>query len=429
MRDSLPAPDAIRTTIDSLDHNPKVALSASAADLVNLSKAAIQAGVDPKNPAFQAALKKFSAGGRPPIEACQVEILEQPQEAWMFGAFDLPTTDISSTIALPMNGVTQLARHLSNLETLTAWATYVPADVEDVQFLWAKGPRASASIAAVIGAFVSALTPAVKILAISDEDKLLKLTAANGCDNLTFDYPLTPLAHFRSVARTSRETDTGSLEKDTSYTVYACNGACLVAGDKATSLAQETFTTPSGWGLTLLGAITYDFRLSGTDAPFFTQYQWSPTTASSGTQLFELRQVRAPLQSFSSSLFLALRFPDPRFAIGAGPTILLGDGSGKLSQWTVNLFLSPWRIFSENKLYLTAGVGFRLYNRPVGVNEGDIVQSSSAPTALVQQLHAEWVATFGLAIDLSVLGDAASAVFGTKAPAAPNTGAKTGGSP
>jgi len=104
------------------------------------------------------------------------------------------------------------------------------------------------------------------------------------------------------------------------------------------------------------------------------QYQWVPATASSGTQLFELRQVRAPLQSFSSSLFLTLRFPDPsesvRFAIGAGPTILFGDGSGKLSQWTANLFLSPGSTFSENKLYLTAGIGFRLYNRPVGGERG-----------------------------------------------------------
>jgi hypothetical protein len=440
VRDHLPASDAIPAAIKSLNHSPRAAagLARIAADLKELSSAALLAGTDSKNPAFLAALENFPAGGRPPIEACQVEMLEHasdPDELWMFGAFDLPTTDVASTIPLPMNGVTQLARQMSALEPLTAWATYVPRDVEEVQFLWAKGPRTTASIAAVLGAFVSALAPVsapVKALSV-DAEMLLNLTAATGCEDLTFDYPLTQLAHFRSVVSTSREADTGKIERDTSYTVYACNGPCVVAGDKATSLAQGTFTTPSGWGLTLLGAITYDFRLSGTDAPFFTQYQWVPATASSGTQLFELRQVRAPLQSFSSSLFLTLRFPDPsesvRFAIGAGPTILFGDGSGKLSQWTANLFLSPGSTFSENKLYLTAGIGFRLYNRPVGANEGDVVQSSSAPTTLVQQLHAEWVATLGLAIDLSVLGDAASAVFGAKAPAAPNTGAKTGGSP
>jgi len=150
-----------------------------------------------------------------------------------------------------------------------------------------------------------------------------------------------------------------------------------------------------------------------------------------GTQLFELRQVRAPLQSFSSSLFLTLRFPDPsesvRFAIE--PVLPFFSATvGKLSQWTATCSCRQGRHFPKTSSISRQGSA-PLYNRPVGANEGDVVQSSSAPTTLVQQLHAEWVATLGLAIDLSVLGDAASAVFGAKAPAAPNTGAKTGGSP
>jgi hypothetical protein len=360
-------------------------------------------------------------------------VLASGAQLWTLGTFDLPTTSAEWTLTLATGSHQTGALTLDDREgAVTVWVTQLPEDVEDVRFEWVAGARTSLSlgqlVASFVGSFAAVTMPGTAkggpqpagFNGLVSGPHWFENTCGDAATTITYAaHAFTPIAKLHTAATTTATLAPSKLEGDRTYAVYACNGPCTTDQSKSTALAQGTLTTLPNWGFTLFGALTYDLREKGRHAPYFTLYQWKPSTPNaSGSQLYRLDEVRQPLESVASSLLLAVVSPGRTFAIGFGPDILLGDGSGKLSQWTVNLFLTP-PCWTKDGLYFTAGTGFRLYNSPSVGRYGDVVQASSMPT-LVLEPHAEWVFSVGIALNLAVVGDAASSIFGAK-------GAATGG--
>lgn len=412
---------------------------------------------------FDAAWSKATAlprAGSSPAhcnDAWQYNVMRRPNSSevdplggWLFGVFELPLTSRDDTVELGATGFALPSRAIRTPGQVTAWAPSVATD-DEVRFEWVIGASTQPDLAAVIGATLTVVKSGISLKTLGLSDLILSksleqvsevlpapalpplsrglrdLTSRASCraKDVHAAYPLTALSGFRSVVSTSE------LERDHNYTVYACKGMCSTTGP---ALAKGQLTTPSSGGLTLIGSLSYNFRRHG--GPGFSQYQWQPTTASGNTQqIFELEQVTQPLQSYALAVALAYRLPDCmaehwllqagcdlHAALGFGPSIVYGDGSGHLTQWTANLFFAPGSMIKK-KLYVTAGYGFRFFNQPLVAMEHDHVQSSMIP-ALTQRTGVQQVVMVGLAFDLTVIGDAASSVFGAKIAAPAEPGAK-----
>jgi hypothetical protein len=342
---------------------------------------------------------------------------------WPVGLFDLPATGSERTLELRTGGAPSTLKLEERAGIVTVWATYVSRDQRALTFEWVRGAKTGPSLAEVIGTFVGALGPiavgkaggpSTSLVGLLSDDPQcpwsLRIEAGTA---LAYE----PLAPLHSI--TGSVDENADLDHGRSYTVSACtSGACRTtdaAAKTSTVIATGTVTTSPNWGFTLFGGLEYSFRPSGRHRPFFTSYQFEPSTANNaGMQLYRLDEVRQPLQGIAAALHLALVSPSRRFGIGGGPDITLADGSGKFSQWTANVFFGP-KCLVQSGLYLTVGGGFRLFNAPIVGKFGDIVEASAPPT-LVQQAHAEAVITVGLALDLYVVGSAAATLFGAKVP-------------
>jgi hypothetical protein len=402
--------------------------------------------------------KSFEKDSATTDESCQAawrsNYHEQPDlvDLWELGTFELPSTPASLTVELPGSGKVVPARSIPVNKTVTAWATYVKTPTGPVSFLWDPGNSTAPDGIKAVAGFLSALASKVPALAaVLKVQGNVRAPAAPCADwACMFDalttrarcneardkvvYPLAPLATYESVARTSATISEGLL-RDRTYTISACNGSCVASGANKTSFAQAQAKTPAGVSVSLLGALTYDFRIGSKPSPAFTEFDWRPTAPMGASQqVFALDEVPQPLQSFSTSLLLTVLFPEcgaGRFGIGAGPTILYGTGAGALQQWTVNLLEQPpWKRYLTDKIYFTFGGGFRLFNQPLTPVGSTVVipvtngTTPAAPAIGATRVNLYPVLQLGFAIDLAVLGDAATAVFGTKV--SPPAGSATG---
>ncbi|HEX3758517.1 MAG TPA: hypothetical protein VHW23_07405 [Kofleriaceae bacterium] len=443
----LPAVDQIEPAIQATRYLlGRDALEKIRTELVELRSAADAFGQDPTRFARALAAVDRHDAEVPEThcdDAWQYNIMQQAQSAsggalgndetkrfggWLFGAFDLPLSSAEDTVELGATGIAVPSRELTRRGPVTAWARQVSSGDGDIRFEWAIGAGTQPGAAAVIGAFVAVIKAGVvqHMLAASPapSSALEWLTSRDHCKDVDIqvEYPLAPLSSSRSLVATSE------LERDHNYTVYACKGLCTTTGGSNTVVAKGQLTTPSSGGFTLIGSLSYNLHLHDgwRHRPGFTQYEWRATTASgSAQQIFELEQTTQPLQSAALALALAYRVADCKgddflgrlwcdahFAVGFGPSIVYGDGSGKLGQWTGNLFFGP-RGMGKKKLYFTLGYGFRFFNEPLVAREHDRMQAATAPS-LPTRVGLEQVVMFGLAFDLTVIGDAASSVFGTK---------------
>lgn len=370
-------------------------------------------------------------------DAARANLHEAPRLAalWPFGTFELPTTTKEHTIELPGIGPVPPPQPVSEDSLVTAWATYLPPDT-NASFMWAAGESTAPDAFKALGGFLAVLasrapvgTKAMRQPPPDIDQKVLGLTSAESCADIQVGpvpSPWEPLAKYETRARTSATLDGQNLLRDRVYTVYACSGECILTGNEKNIVAKAQARTPAGLALTLLGAMAYDFRLSHPTKQFG-DFRWVPTSLSGNTQqVFQLAEVSQPLQSISTTLLLTLLLPEcgaGRFGIGGGPSILFGSGSGALKQWTLNLVWAPLRSIDANltdKIFLTAGVGFRLVDKLLTQNVGDrlVLDRTNQQTPSLPTIATSWdtvsVFSVGLAVDLSVLGDAATAVFGTK---------------
>jgi hypothetical protein len=75
-----------------------------------------------------------------------------------------------------------------------------------------------------------------------------------------------------------------------------------------------------------------------------------------------------------------------------------------------------------DKLFITTGFGFRLVDEPLVRSVGDTIaldranQQAPTPPAVETKTATVGVYSLGIALDLAVFGDAATTLFGTKAP-------------
>jgi hypothetical protein len=370
--------------------------------------------------------------------AIQTAVYEKPDLApvWYFGTFELPTTTAENTVEMPLGSGGIPQRRIGE-GPITAWATNVKAG-SNLSFYWDEGNSTAPNLTAELAAFFNVVAKPPVLLGVpapAEPDvvrQLRSISTAEACEqrkDLTIKPPLTTIAQFETRARTSRGvTRTGELKRDRNYTVYACTGTCVVSGPGSNVAVKAQAETPYGWRVTLVGGLLYSLR-AGHDKGFNT-YQWRRTTAfGAEQQVFELDSIPQPLSAASTALLLAVFLPEfcgNQLGIGAGPAVANLSGGGSFQEWSGQLLWRPW--FAKgiaDKVYLTMGVGTRSTSVPLADTVGtriaiDATNGNATPPAS-PPLRTVWVFThtFGIALDLSVFGDAASSLFGTKAPAVP----------
>lgn len=235
--------------------------------------------------------------------------------------------------------------------------------------------------------------------------KLVAFTSKKQCAANEDGYrdPLVPIADTHTLFTSTDALEHKALDGDHDYSLTVCNGACT----DATALAKRELAHSPSWGIGIIGTVGYGavVREHGSSASLLSDYQWMSVEPVAGGQLYRLEQVKQPLEGLTTALYLTIHNANRRIAIGAGPAILLGSSSAKLSEWTVGAFLGI-----SAHTYAMLGAGVRLYTLPAGAREGDITVATSAPT-ITGSMHAEMLLTIGVGFDLSVITDAAASLF------------------
>ena len=358
-------------------------------------------------------------------DACRISALV---EAWTeFGVFEIPLSDAGHTViidsgktmsgdndaAVPEQGMVVWVRNARYRDRSSAAnnAPEVGVRWTDVNKNYVTVPVALATVAKEF------LIPAPKINELSSP--IARVCSAK----------LTLPAHasFESFAMPAASQGLATLADGTSYTIDACDGDGSCAGSGSKKIGSVTVRTPLPWGLDLLAGVHYDFRLAGVNAPLFTQYAWTPTSTSTGQQLYELRAVPHGLQSVGLSLDIAVRLAEcdltmsphstwcwvkRHMRLGLGTTLTTADGSSSFKQWTLGAFIAPTQWWDRNKMYLMIAAGIRISDGLLVGRLGDEVQAMTAPTPTTYETVTP-VVSIGVAFDLSVVGDAASSLFGT----------------
>lgn len=372
-------------------------------------------------------------GGEHCKAAWQFNVAKKPDfsELWHFGSFELPSTDDRHTVELVPSGTSADAETLANTGLTTAWVPRSGADAS-ITFHWSAGESTETEGIKALATFITVLAKNRTAFDKNNADKGVarrfeQFTSDAACEKLprfAGEMPLQPVAKYRSRASTSDALGANGLRRSRAYIVYACNGPCELTGSAKNIVAQRAIKTPAGWGLTLLGSLTWDTKLPGSSQ--FAEYRWQPTSSAGAQQVFRLEEVAVPLQSVSTSLLLTVLLPEftgGRIGIGVGPSILFGSGTGALKQWTANLVWSPFFLRAlTDKLLITTGFGVRLVDEPLIRSVGDTIaldranQQAPSPPAVETRMATVGVYSLGIALDLSVFGEAATTLFGTKAP-------------
>jgi hypothetical protein len=366
----------------------------------------------------------------------------------IFGTFELPTLPAEQTLALRVGRPAPSLALDRSRGSVIAWVTSVPSKINSVNVEWERGQKTGASLPDVLGVFASAVMPG----GLSTKGKENKTQGNNAqnvdlLDALSAETGAGPEISLKELLLQSSECKLDhatilsiahehdilasyhsivsplaidQLDRGYVYTVSVCNRTCGndpadSTGKTSTQLVQGIVTTSPTWGFTLFGGLGYTFNLTGDRARSFSSPQWvqKASSASADKKSFKLESVRQPLQNLTASLYLSWRGPIGRHGMlgfGLGPDIVFGDGSGKLSQWTVAAFFAPCRTLAENGLYFTGGFGFRLGSTPLGAKLGDTVTAASAPS-LNTASRTDWVMTLGIGLDLSIV---TSSLFGDK---------------
>jgi hypothetical protein len=350
---------------------------------------------------------------------------------WLLGAFDLPSTDFDHTVQVRADRLLNKAVKMPVDSAIGVWATHSP--VENKSFgVSITGQSTRHDPVQILASFFSAIVPKppspnkagggesniATVAALADW--LVKLTSSQCARPAGIQDPSQPLAPLRSWAKDVAGEEGQGLQRDWTYTVRSCyKPPCSQSG---TDFGVVTMTAPPGVALTLLGAFTYGWNTNGSSyATDFLTYQWRPTSPGAGEQTFSLDTVPQPGASIAASLLLTLLLDEGdfgRFGIGVGPSLIDGTASS-LQQWTANLAWRP-KSWVSDSLYLVGGFGFRLVNVPLSYVPGATVTlpfgtGNTPPSAPILATRTDFapVLTFGIGIDLSVLGAAANTIFGS----------------
>jgi hypothetical protein len=386
----------------------------------------------------------------------------------LFGMFELPATKPDHTIELPLSSQstsTSSSPTIHRESVITAWATRVSVKDGPV-FSWriigntaADLPTVLAQVFADIGGPKASLQSLVRLGSPP--------TLPNNEGPPPFcAIPDSQLALYRSVAQTSKalsgalvagrvytvtaSVGNGSSKNDGTWTVTGAPGAYEVKGPKLQGTssssgsgdttpnpnkAQAQFNSPPGWGWTLITGIAWDtdletFNASSNGQVFasssgaFPSYQWRPTANTGAAQeVYVLDNAFQPLQRIAFPILVAGLFPEVgsgRWGIGAGPTLLWGSGTnGTAQEWLLDgLWSPPWWDSTLDKLYVTAGVGFRFVPALIGDQAGETVSvprtngSAPVPAGPTTRTRAAPVFSIGLGFDLALIGKAVSTITG-----------------
>jgi hypothetical protein len=377
--------------------------------------------------------KAPASSGAAPDDDCKAvwESKDDLHVLWKFGTFDFPSTDLDHTVEVRADRLFNKTVKLPVGDPIGVWATHGLAANEDFT-VSITGQSSRRDPVQVLASFVTGVAAKLAPTAgkgggSAHADRVAQIVGrleqlasvcterpANAAD------PETALAPFRSWARDVAGEEGYGLQRDWTYTLRSCFAKTCAANS---NFGTVTARTPPGWGLTLLGALTYSWNTNASQYPtVFPQYQWRPTApGANGEQTFSLDTIPQPGASIGGSLLLALLSAEcssGRWGVGVGPTIIDGTGSA-LQEWTADLIYRPPSWLSDN-LYLVLGGGFRLVTVPLAYRAGQTVTlpfgtgntPPAAPQLATRTDYAPTV-TFGLGVDLTVLGSAANSIFGS----------------
>lgn len=217
---------------------------------------------------------------------------------------------------------------------------------------------------------------------------------------------------------TSRMVPADELEAGYAYEARICRDTaeCTLDTDKTKVTARRRFVVEEAHAI-FSTATELAGMISTSDRPLG-GYEFQPIGGVSGPQEFhQLRAVDRASDYLTISQLLVI-YPaaaisdEPqfveRFAIGLGPTLFRSDEPEFLKQWNFRAGLEL-----VDRLMLTAGYSFRFVDEPAGryragdqiaIDRGDDPPKFQTDRKLVHLIGV------GIAVDLAVLGDAASAV-------------------
>jgi hypothetical protein len=386
-------------------------------------------------------------------------------EGWtLFGTFDLPNPR-RPILYLPAQKVTLGPQQLES-GPVVAWYRDVTKGQRPNFFFTAIDAKPDSTainaVAQLIATVVAKSSSRVFITQDSGATTETDCTKENPIKVSLLDLGLVPTATQEAAAAGSwADPNQGFLKSGRTITVYACppinkgsnandsapsgpgtpvtaNADCTLSSAKTAVSQRQAQARASSPRVALFGDFTFDSNLSGSSAGTaeFESYQYVPTQQIGSTQqLFQLQPITKPLARFSASLLLSLIWPRADctsqsscnvFGVGAGPSVVNVEGTGTLRQWTGNLLWQP-PCMNDSGMYFSAGLGFRYVEVPLNGINGIVavpigVSGTTAPNAPTTRSTPVWVASLGLALDLSLVTDAATSIFGVKSSAGASKG-------
>jgi hypothetical protein len=241
-----------------------------------------------------------------------------------------------------------------------------------------------------------------------------------------------PAAKSESASTVQQSTGTGAQQQPPAGTSKACLGA---TPDQIT--ASVSFKTHSRHRVWSVG-IEAGWDMGENSKYAMSGYAFQPLAQGGPDQLYQLQGESKPVDRVVfSALFLVypfggectgggITFCTNHLGFGFGPTFWRGAGAEPFRQWNLRVL---YEITSG--VLVSTGPSWRSYDAPSD-QIGTVVSVSRPGQTPPLQTYPQWAAmwTAGLTVDLSLLGDAVSAVSNAASSSTSSaTGGKTGGKP
>lgn len=315
--------------------------------------------------------------------------------ARLLARFELTSADVDHTIqVLHQDGT----RSMENVRSGAAMAMFVHGVPRETQIRVSqqRGARFRGDPGQLIAQFLPFLFQFLRGASVSAPARASDVCPADSPRTETPDDVLLPLASVGSRVATLEPFDA-----DYAYTLRVCPAlGCRPDGADA---ANTINVTPREGLVGML--LLVDFSVSG--GPVQTP-RFEPTGPAGGPeQLMTLAAHVDPASLFALSVLIGIRIQD--VGIVLGPTIT--DAAGTTFHQFNSRFV--WRPFRG--LAFTAGAGFRILPAPTGALQyGNVIAvqvgangTAVAPSVATQDTYA-WVLSFGIALDMEILGTAAN---------------------
>lgn len=224
-----------------------------------------------------------------------------------------------------------------------------------------------------------------------------------------------------STVRTSRVVNSSEVEVDHHYSLRVCRAdTCDAETPPAKVTADVSIETRAPHAIVSMGTeVAGNVPLNPAEQVPLGGYRFNEVGGATGIERLFSLQGRSDAASAFTFSALVLVYPFARvrnpnvqgIVFGAGPTVFSGDDVQFLKQWNLR---AGYELPFARGVVIGFGFGVRAVEVPTRLPVGALVSvpQTGAPPAFDTSTRFMWVFSFGLTIDLKVLGEAAKLVGG-----------------